>query len=136
MKKSVVIITIFLFSIRLNGQDLKPYTDILLSQWRMQDIITDTTIFYKDTLVLTRKYTYKVAHNPSFLFKEGGSLQVYYACHTYSSEPDKEYCTPVYGQWELIDPKNINLFYTDIGIYREYKIESFSDEFMTLVMKK
>lgn len=100
------------------------------------DTINDSTIFYKDTLMLTRKFNYKVAHNASFLFKEGGSLQIYFACHTYPSDPDKEYCTPVYGQWEFIDPKNINLSYTDIGVYREYKIENFSDEFMTLVMKR
>ena len=86
--------------------------------------------------MLTRKFNYKVAHNASFLFKEGGSLQIYFGCHTYPAEPEKEYCTPVYGQWEFIDQKNINLSYTDIGIYREYKIESFSDEYMTLVKKK
>lgn len=127
---------IFFLSNNLQAQDASPYIKILLSQWRLTDTINDSTIFYKDTLVLTRKYSYKIAHNASFLFREGGSLQVYYGCHTYEKEPDKEYCISVYGQWEFIDPKNIDLSYTDIGRYNHYKIENFSDEYMTLVMKK
>jgi hypothetical protein len=136
MKKVLVTIIIIFFSVQCRAQDYNAYITILQSQWRLTDTINDTTIFYKDTLLLTRKYTYKVAHNASFLFKEGGSLQVYYGCHTYPSDPEKEYCIPVYGQWEFLDPKNMNLSYTDIGIYRSYKIENFSDEYMTLVIKK
>ncbi|MEO5569914.1 MAG: hypothetical protein ABIT08_09700, partial [Bacteroidia bacterium] len=104
MKRAVFVTIILFFSLQSKAQDYKPYFKILLSQWRLLDSINDTTIFYKDTLLLTRKYSYKFAHNASFSFKEGGSLQVYFACHTYPAEPDKEYCTPVYGQWEFIDP--------------------------------
>jgi|GEM_PF-5289036 len=136
MKKLFIGFIILFFSNRLQAQNNSPYIKILLSQWRLTDTINDSTIFYRDTLTLTRKYSYKVAHNASFLFIEGGSLQVYYACHTYEAEPGKEYCTSVYGQWEFIDPKNIDLSYTDMGLYRHYKIENFSDEYMTLVMKK
>lgn len=136
MKKIFIVCLSLFFSAQSKAQDYSPYLKILLSRWRLTDTINDTTIFYKDTLMLTRKYNYKVSRNASFLFKEGGSLQVYFACHTYEAEPDKEYCTPVFGQWEFIDPKNIKLSYTDIGAYREYKIENFSDEYMTLVMKK
>jgi hypothetical protein len=132
----VFIATLILFiSYQSKAQDYKEYITILQSQWRLTDTTNDTTIFYKDTLMLTRKFTYKVAHHASFLFKEGGSLQIYFGCHTYSSDPDQEYCTPVFGQWEFLDPKNINLSFTDIGIYRSYKIENFSDEYITLVIK-
>ena len=136
MKKIFLVVFILSFSQPIKAQDLKPYIDILLSQWRLIDNVNDTTIFYKDTLALARKYTFKTAHNASFLFAQGGSLQVNFACHTYPSEPDKEYCTPVWGQWELIDPKNLNLFYTDMGINYSYEILNFSDEYMTLVKKK
>jgi hypothetical protein len=136
MKKIFIVCLLIFFSVQSKAQDYSTYMKILLNQWRLTDSINDTTIFYKDTLLLTRKFNYKVTHNASFLFKEGGSLQVYFACHTYETEPDKEYCTPVFGQWEFIDPKNINLSYTDMGIYRKYTIESFSDEYITLVMKK
>jgi hypothetical protein len=136
IKKFTILLFLLTSSLHSKAQDLKPYIDILLSQWRLTDTINDTTLFYRDTLILTRKYSYKVAHNASFLFTLGGSLQTYFACHTYPSEPDKEYCTTVWGQWELIDPKNLNLFYTDMAIYNSYEILNFSDESMILVKKK
>lgn len=136
MRKIILLFAFFCFSIPSRAQNYKPYFDILISQWRLVDSINDTTIFYQDTLVLTRKFNYKVAHNASFFFKEGGSLQIYFGCHTYPSDPDQEYCIPVFGQWEFIDPKNINLFYTEMNLYRSYKIENFSDEYMQLVIKK
>lgn len=135
MRKIIFAALFFSFSFAATAQGNKPYIDILLSQWRLVDTLNDTTLFHKDTLVLTRKYTYKVAHNASFLFEQGGVLKVYYACHTYPEET-QEYCSVVFGQWAFVDPKNMNLFFTDMALYNSYTILSFSDEYMTLVLKK